>query len=450
MRALIYCRVSKDERHGRSVGEQEAECRAECAAEGWEVVEVVTDNDVGASRYSKGQRPGWRRVLAMVEAGEVDVLVTWEGSRAQRDLEKYAALRGLCLATGVRWHYGGRTYDMANWKDRRDTGRDAVDDEAESGRTSERIRRTTRASAVNGRPHGRRLFGYQRTYDPTTGALTGQTEHPSEGPVVRRIFDTYLSGVGIRTIARQLNADGVTTGTGAAWNDSQVRRVLLNPAYAARRVHRGELVGDANWPPLVDRDRFARATARLGEWPRRRNIATARLLTGVARCGVCGSRMQVGHDRGHRKVYQCRAGFHVARDEARLDAYVTERLLAKIAEEDREPETPARDDSEARELRGRLDEATAHFTRGNLSAATLAKIEADLLPRIRAAETPAPVIAVEVDVPTDTPLEDWWRGLTPAVRREIANAWIAAVVVGPTRRGRRVFDPDAIDVQWRT
>jgi DNA invertase Pin-like site-specific DNA recombinase len=134
---------------------------------------------VGASRFSKGKRPGWQRVLDLVESGRVDVLVTWEGSRAQRDLARYAELRELCIATGVKWHYGGRTYDMSDWRDRRDTGRDAVDDEAESGRTSERIRRDVRAGAINGRPHGRRLFGFERVYDTATGRSRANSPTPT-------------------------------------------------------------------------------------------------------------------------------------------------------------------------------------------------------------------------------------------------------------------------------
>ena len=49
--ALIYARVSQDRRHGRSVAEQEAECRAWAGREGWRVVDVIVDNDRSASQY---------------------------------------------------------------------------------------------------------------------------------------------------------------------------------------------------------------------------------------------------------------------------------------------------------------------------------------------------------------------------------------------------------------
>src|SRR5262245_18581041 len=62
-RALIYTRVSQDrKKRGRSVAEQEAECRAVCEAEGWHVLDVLTDNDRSASRYATRGRPAWDEV----------------------------------------------------------------------------------------------------------------------------------------------------------------------------------------------------------------------------------------------------------------------------------------------------------------------------------------------------------------------------------------------------
>ncbi|NKR80190.1 recombinase family protein [Rhodococcus hoagii] len=64
MRAIIYARVSADQSgRGRSVSEQEAECRAICQREGWDVAEVLSDNDVGASRFSRVKdRPAYERL----------------------------------------------------------------------------------------------------------------------------------------------------------------------------------------------------------------------------------------------------------------------------------------------------------------------------------------------------------------------------------------------------
>jgi DNA invertase Pin-like site-specific DNA recombinase len=68
-RAVIYARVSQDRTAVRhSVGEQEAECRAIAADNGWTVEKVFIDNDRSASRYAKKVRSAFTQLLAFIEA----------------------------------------------------------------------------------------------------------------------------------------------------------------------------------------------------------------------------------------------------------------------------------------------------------------------------------------------------------------------------------------------
>ena len=459
LRAVIYTRVSVDRAEGRSVEEQETESRRFCDERDWTVVEVVSDS-VGASRHSKGTRSGWKRIAKLLEAGDVDILVTWEASRAQRDLAAYAELRDLCVRTGTLWCYSGRVHDLSTADDRFRTGIDALMAEKEADEIAERVQRAMRANAASGRPHGRRLFGFQRTYDPTTGKLTGQIPDPDEAPIVRRIFAEYLAGDGVRVIGNRLNADGIPTPGGVEWNDTQVRRVLTNPAYAGRRVHRGEVVGDAAWLPLVSPEDFDRTQALLVQRRTysRRADPRARLLTGVARCGLCGAKLYVGHDRKVRKVYTCRAFFHVSRDERQLDDYISRLVVGRLEQIDATALSNPPPDGETEaarqrvaELRARLEDATSQFTAGRLTGATLARIEADLLPEIADAEARLrrQVVPLGFDLPTED-VGEWWADLELPKRREVVGTVLAMVVVHPTVRGRRTFDPDAVEVHWRS
>jgi DNA invertase Pin-like site-specific DNA recombinase len=462
LKALIYTRVSQDRAGGRSPEEQETEARAVCAAEGWTVVEVITDT-VGASRRSKGTRAGWTRARKLVASGTVDVLVTWEASRAQRDLKAYAELRDLCVEHDVRWNYSGKTYDMARGDDRFRTGLDALLAEREAEEISERVRRATRANAANGRPHGRRVFGYRRVYDAESGRLIGQVPDEAQAPIVRRVFADYVAGSGPRTIADALQREGISTMTGIGpWTDEHIRRMLRSPAYAGQRVYQGEVIGKADWEPLVDADTWATAQARLAAsraaHPRVRG--TDRLLSGVGRCGVCGAKVAVGHDRNKRKVYQCRSGHHVARDMVKLDAYVSAVLVAWLespsSAEALAGATTVSDEAKAaatelQVLEARRADAVAMYVGGTIEASTLAAVEAELAPAIRAARkaTQRDVgAALSVEVP-DTGVEEWWIGLSDEVRRSIVGHLLTAVVIGPTHRGRRSFDPDAITIEFR-
>src|SRR3954470_1662349 len=210
MRAAIYTRVSSDpNERGRSVSEQEAECRAVCDRNGWKVVDVLSDNDRSASRYAVKSRPAYQQLIERVDAGDCDVLVTWEASRAQRDLAAYASLRDLCERRGVLLSYSGRTFDMADADDRFGTGLDALLAERESDQTRKRVLRAVRANAEKGRPHGKLLYGYRREYDPGTRELIGQVPDPQTAPVVQEAARRVLAGETPYAVAQDFNRRGI-------------------------------------------------------------------------------------------------------------------------------------------------------------------------------------------------------------------------------------------------
>src|SRR4051795_677977 len=210
LRAVIYTRVSSDPNdRGRSVHEQEMDCRAVCSREGWEVVAVFADNDRSASRYATRERPEHRKLIRFIEDGHADVLVTWEASRAQRDLAAYARLRDLCERRKVLLSYSGRTYDMAEADDRFGTGLDALLAERESDQTRKRVLRAVRANAEKGRPHGKLLYGYRREYDPGTRELIGQVPDPDTAPVVQEAARRVLAGETPYAVAQNFNRRGI-------------------------------------------------------------------------------------------------------------------------------------------------------------------------------------------------------------------------------------------------
>lgn len=463
-KALVYARVSDDRAGGRSPAEQEHEARQVCAREGWDVAEVITDS-VGASRHSKGARPGWKRAKEMVKSRAVDVLVTWECSRAQRDLAAYAELRELCFTAGVLWSYSGRTHDLAQSDDRFRTGLDALLAEREADETSGRVRRAMRANAVQGRPHGRRLLGYRRVYDPTSGVLTGQEPEPAEASMVWRIFAGYLGGQSLQQLADSLNAEGRTTGSGRQWHSTQIHRVLTNPAYAAQRVHQGEIVGEGGWPALVKLEQFQQVQARLTAKRNGRShqAPSSRLLSGIGRCGVCGGKVHSGFNvkRGKkRRTYICGVKFCVGRDMVMLDDFVTTALLERLALPDATEDLRGSDltaevleaHQRVAELRARLSEATDQFIGGQLSAVTLSRIETELNQQIAEAESLARrgSLPLDIEIPSRG-LELWWDDLTTRMRREVIASRLVSVTILPvgSGHGRGKLDPTGVRLDWR-
>ena len=460
-RAAIYARVSSDPRGvGRSTSEQEADCRAIAEREGWQVVATFIDNDKSASRYANGKRPEYLKLIEYLKAGNADVLVTWEASRTQRDLDAYVKLRDLCRDAGVLWSYSGRTYDLARTDDAFTTGLDALLSEREASVTRDRVLRAVSANAAAGRPHGRFTYGYRRVYDDQTGDLIEQVVREDQAAVVREAARRVLGGETPYAVAQDFNARSIPTpGKGKGWDLTKVKRLLINPAYIAKRVHRGEVIGDATWPPILDESTYYALVSKLNDPKRRsqRDSKVRHLLSGIAVCGVCEGRIRVQKNRTCLS-YMCVEGFHVSRREDRVDelveAVTIERLsrpdaLDLFAGDDQDDEV-AKARAEASEKRARLEGFYDAAAKGDLTPAALTRIEAQLLPEIESADRrshTATVSPVLVDAATSD-IGERWPSLPMTVRREIIDA-LMRIKIMPAGRGRRTFDPSTVAIEWK-
>lgn len=463
MQTAIYTRVSQDSRGaGRSVAEQEAECRTWADREGWQVEAVWCDNDISASKYSKKTRPGWKALTDRLERGGIDVLIVWEPSRATRDRRVWAALAAICEEQGVRFGCNGRVYDLEDPDDAFQLDLFFALATRESGATRKRVLRSTRAAAAVGRPHGRVPFGYRRTYrEGRQGPeLVAQVEHEDQAPIVREVARRVMAGEALYAVAGDLNSRGVPAPRGAAWEPTQLRRLCVNPTYIGKRTHKGQVVGDGQWPAILDERTHYACVGRLTDPARRSNAGRGarHLLSGLARCGTCDGPMVVQKNRGH-LAYLCRQGFHVSRKQDLVDDLVEGVVIARLSRPDllqvlaadRGDDQAVQAASEAQEKQARLEGFYDAAARGELTPQALARIEAALLPEIASAQRRARPVATspllqEVSGPDAEPR---WAGLSLEQRREVIGI-LCEVRIDPAGRGHRVFDPAAVEIVWRT
>ena len=164
--------------------------------------------------------------------------------------------------------------------------------------------------------------------------IRGVTEvHPSEAPVVRRIFADYLAGASLQRIAENLTARKTEYLPGeSAWNKNRVKRILEDARYT----------GTTSLPPIIDEDAYSRAGAIKGE---RNNQTEQQLPRPVcpAVCAVCGEKMQRRHDT-RRKIsesWMCPCGAKVWLSDTNLQATLMEILNRLIARPDLVTEGPA-------------------------------------------------------------------------------------------------------------
>lgn len=455
MRAVIYTRVSNDQ-SGRSTStdDQERECRAICAANGWDVGHVLTDNDIGASRWSSKDRPAYRQLTDILQRG--DVLVTWEASRAQRDVGAYVELRNLCAERGVQWYYSGRLNDLNSGDGRFTTGLDALLAEKEAEQIRDRVLRGKRASAAAGKPAGRPPYGYRTVRDPATGRTQTWEPDPDRAPIVEEAVRRLLAGHNLNAICCDFTDRGIPS-PGAPWARQRLRTMLSSPSYAGLRTHQGRVIGQASWPALISVEQHHALLALFADPARRTAVRTdvQHLLSGIAVCGVCGSVVRYfGPKSVKTPRYDCSGHSCVCRRADYVDDLVTQRIIARL-----EKQTPADfsgDDPEAAaalreaaELRARLDGFTDQAADGSLSPAALARIEARLLPQIQAAErriTRRPSALPDDLIGANA--RDTWERLSLTDQRRIIRD-LVVVTINPSTAAVRQFNPADIDIAWR-
>lgn len=453
MRAVIYTRVSSDPTgRGRSVTEQESECRAICEREGWTVAEVLTDNDIGASRHSGKDRPAYRKLADTLQRG--DVLVTWEASRAQRDLAAYVELRNLCAERDVRWSYSGKLYDLGRGDDRFTTGLDALLAEKEAEQIRERVLRAQRANAEKGLAHGRIPYGYLAVRDNVTGKIVERVPHPEQAPILKEIVARFLAGESLWAITKDLNDREIATpGTSEQWRASILTQMLKRPTYAGLRTHKGAITGAGNWEGLISEADYNKLIAVLTNPARVAHHGTEprHLLSGIAICKVCQAPVHRLKNGGY-PAYVCSKKRCVGRNLESVDFLVRETLLKRLEDPKLvgsvgiEPDDSSEALNEIARLRREMEIAAEKASDGVISWEMLGNVEKKLKEKIQQQEqqirsaTTSPLVTAIIG----SNAREVWKEWTIMERRELVRT-LVSVVISPIPKGKKGLH---VEVLW--
>ncbi|MBI4821691.1 MAG: recombinase family protein [Deltaproteobacteria bacterium] len=187
------------------------------------------------------KRPGLISLLNAGESGEFDVVVLRDESRLGGDTYR----TGLVLQDLVKDSQTG-IQDFTDEEVLLETATDKVmvairnfAAELEREKVSQRTRENHKYKAKKGYVTGGKVFGYRNVEakDPSgKRAYVTYEIDPVESLTVIKIFEMYADGVGLRGIARKLNADRVPAPRaekrgGGSWGQSVVRAMLRNERY---------------------------------------------------------------------------------------------------------------------------------------------------------------------------------------------------------------------------
>lgn len=433
-----------------------------CEERGWNVVAVEEDNDISAA--GKRKRPGFEAVLSAIKSGRIRYVVAWSLDRLQRNRRDELRLYEAAKAHGV-------TLALVNGSDldfTTATGRLVADQLGSLARyeielkSDRQVAAQAQAARKGRRSGGRRPFGYEQD---------GMTVREAEAELIRGGYKALLAGESLGAIARAWNDAGLYPdqrryaeghrGEQSEWRRDSVRVVLLNPRNVGLRAYRGEIVAEAAWPAIVDPATFEAVKAVLTNPARTgRPTSAQRLLSGVARCGICGATVHAGGTtRPGVANYRCSASTgHFARRAEPVDAYVIEHVVGRLSMPDARELTvkdghPDLDAlrSEQHGIRERLAQLAAAFADGVLTAEQL-RVGTERL-RARDAEIDARLAdAGRVDILGDLVDTDdvraVWDSLSGARQRRVVDI-LMKVTLYPPGRGTRTFRPESVGIEWK-
>jgi len=316
-RCAIYTRKSTEkglEQEFNSLHAQREACEAYVASqrhEGWIALAEHYD-DPG---FSGGniERPGLQKLMRDIERGKVDCVVFYKLDRLSRSLMDFARLAEFFERHNVTFVSITQQFSSTTAMGHLTLNILLSFAEFERAIIAERVRDKIAAAKKRGKYlGGTPTFGYDVDYQ-----LKRLVTNPVEAKIVRRIFKRFTETGSCLGIAKELNAEGITTKSwttkrgsfhqGGPWNTSHVYRALNNRAYLGETVHNGEsypgeheaIVPKNLWDKV--QQIFESGTSR------KRNQETHEvksLLRGIIRCGHCDRSMVCAYTTKKSKVYR--------------------------------------------------------------------------------------------------------------------------------------------------
>jgi site-specific DNA recombinase len=298
--AALVCRLSpRPDGTYEGVDAQERWGR-DYATSAWPGIPIEVFADAGISAANGDHRPEFERFRQWVADGRIAHVWAVEQSRLERREVEWFQLAAEMDAAGLAELHTNRD-GIVRVRDEV-AGIKAVLAAGEVRKLKKRVNDRLSENAANGRPPGSLPFGYRHGTNDA-GDKT-YVVVPEQADAIRQAAEWVLAGWSLANIAGELRKRGLRGAHGGELSGGSVRNMLTRPTVAGHRVHKGRVVGQGNWEPILDEQTWQACRLKLSQ-PRRVNrkdggqypIGEAHvgnptgrryLLTGgLAVCGVC-------------------------------------------------------------------------------------------------------------------------------------------------------------------
>ncbi len=316
-RAGLYLRLSREdgEQTSQSIASQRALLTRYAGEHGLSVAGIYIDDGWSGTTFD---RPGFRRMLADIEAGKVDTVLTKDLSRLGRDyiqtghyIERYFPSRG------IRYIAVGDHIDTAQEEG---TLRFApflnVINDLYAADISRKVR-----LALTARRNAGRFIGAFAPYGYRKGEDGILLIDPETAVNVRKLYRDFLIHGSVLGTAKRMTEWGIPTPsawrrgndvgdkTHNVWSEQTVRRILTNPTYSGHltqnrsrklsyKLDRRVLLPSSEWitvphthEAIVTQMEFDCVQSILAARSYRKSRGESHMLTGLVYCADCGAPM---------------------------------------------------------------------------------------------------------------------------------------------------------------
>ena len=330
-RVAVYVRVSREtETKHVSVEAQKQFLLEEIGARAnWEFVGFYVDEGVTGTKM---HRPAFDKMLRDARAGKIDIILTKSISRFGRNNSEMQKVLQELKSMDVTVIFDSDKLSTANPMAMMSIQLMGIQAENEARQTSENQKWSIRKRWEKGIPTYSRPYGYEMR-DHEYKVI------PEEAEVIRRIFDMYLSGKGVATIAKTLNHEGIPSRMGVKWSRNSISYILRNEKYAGNlilqkwykkdfisklgKMNYGELpmylVENAH-EPIITIDTYEKTQEEIKRRAGRRAQApeqTTRLFSQLLICGGCGNTMYYKVNKGNgtfRELWMCKKHMELGKE----------------------------------------------------------------------------------------------------------------------------------------
>lgn len=239
-RAAIYARVSTEHEAQISALENQVQYYDELLQRHPELTLVDRYIDEGITGTSIQKRGSFMRMLKDAKNGRFDLIITREVSRFARNTVDTLQQTRVLKSYGVEvWFTEDNIWTLNDEDGELRLSIMATLAQNESKKISQRVKAGQMISFMNGVPYGNgNILGYDRV----NGELVVNEE---QARAVKRIYELYLSGNGVRKIQDIMEQEEWKFSTGLTrWHASNINRILHNSFYCGRIEYRKQYVPD--------------------------------------------------------------------------------------------------------------------------------------------------------------------------------------------------------------